>query len=54
MNNQSPAAPLPASPHGRAQDLSVPLTIDLDSTIVEVHGRGKQGAAFGYTNVPAA
>ena len=32
-------------------DLSGPLTIDLDSTIVEVHGRGKQGAAFGYTKV---
>jgi hypothetical protein len=32
-------------------DLSAPLTIDLDSTIVEVHGRAKQGAAFGYTKV---
>ena len=32
-------------------DLSAPLTIDLDSTIVEVHGRAKQGAAFGYTRV---
>jgi hypothetical protein len=32
-------------------DLSAPLTIDLDSTIVEVHGRNKQGAAFGYTKV---
>jgi hypothetical protein len=28
-----------------------PLTIDLDPTIVEVHGRAKQGAAFGYTKV---
>jgi hypothetical protein len=26
-------------------------TIDLDSTIVEVHGRQKHGAAFGYTKV---
>jgi Transposase DDE domain group 1 len=26
-----------------------PLTIDLDSTIVEVAGRAKQGAGFGYT-----
>ncbi len=26
-----------------------PLTIDLDSTIVEVAGRQKQGASFGYT-----
>src|SRR5580765_2572315 len=26
-----------------------PLTIDLDSTIVGVAGRGKQGASFGYT-----
>ena len=33
------------------QDLAAPLTIDLDSTIVEVHGRAKQGAAFGYTKV---
>jgi hypothetical protein len=33
------------------QDLSAPLTIDLDSTIVQVHGRAKQGAAFGYTKV---
>jgi hypothetical protein len=32
-------------------DLAAPLTIDLDSTIVEVHGRAKQGAAFGYTRV---
>jgi hypothetical protein len=32
-------------------DLTAPLTIDLDSTIVEVHGRRKQGAAFGYTKV---
>ena len=28
---------------------SEPLTIDLDSTIVEVAGHAKQGAAFGYT-----
>ena len=26
-----------------------PMTIDLDSTICEVHGRTKQGAAYGYT-----
>ncbi|MDP9397058.1 MAG: IS1380 family transposase [Actinomycetota bacterium] len=32
-------------------DLAGPLTIDLDSTIVEVQGRKKQGAAFGYTGV---
>ncbi len=30
-------------------DLTGPLTIDLDSTIVPVQGRSKQGAAFGYT-----
>lgn len=30
-------------------DPTGPLTIDLDSTICEVHGRGKQGAGFGYT-----
>jgi hypothetical protein len=34
----------PADPGG-------PLTIDLDSTICEVHGRAKQGAGFGYTKV---
>jgi hypothetical protein len=34
----------PADPAG-------PLTIDIDSTICEVHGRDKQGAAFGYTRV---
>jgi len=32
-------------------DLSGPLTIDLDSSIVPVYGRGKQGAGFGYTGV---
>src|SRR3954451_17676072 len=32
-------------------DLAGPLTIDLDSSIVSVFGRGKQGAAFGYTKV---
>jgi hypothetical protein len=32
-------------------DLAAPLTIDLDSTIAEVQGRNKQGAAFGYTKV---
>jgi len=32
-------------------DLTAPLTIDLDSSIVPVFGRGKQGAAFGYTGV---
>lgn len=34
----------PADPAG-------PLTVDVDSTICEVYGRGKQGAAFGYTKV---
>jgi Transposase DDE domain group 1 len=28
-----------------------PVTIDLDSTICEVHGKQKQGAAYGYTKV---
>ena len=32
-------------------DLSAPLTFDLDSTIVAVFGRGKQGADFGYTKI---
>ncbi|WP_186814210.1 transposase, partial [Pseudonocardia asaccharolytica] len=34
----------PADPTG-------PLTVDLDSIIVQVYGRGKQGAEFGYTKV---
>lgn len=28
-----------------------PMTIDMDSTICEVHGKQKHGAAFGYTRV---
>ena len=32
-------------------DLSGTLTIDVESTIVEVHGRGKRGAALGCTKV---
>ncbi len=28
-----------------------PMIIDVDSTIVEVHGKQKQGAAYGYTHV---
>jgi hypothetical protein len=32
-------------------DLAAPLMIDMDSTIVPVFGRRKQGAAFGYTKV---
>lgn len=32
-------------------DLAGPLTFDLDSSVVPVFGRGKQGAAFGYTKV---
>ena len=32
-------------------DPAGPLTIELDSSIVEVYGRAKQGAAFGYTKV---
>jgi hypothetical protein len=34
----------PADPAG-------PLTFDLDSTIMQVYGRGKQGADYGYTKV---
>ena len=30
---------------------SAPMTIDVDSTICEVHGKQKQGAAYGYTKV---
>ena len=30
---------------------AAPMTIDLDSTIAEVHGKAKQGAAYGYTRV---
>ncbi len=29
---------------------AAPLTIDIDSTICEVHGYAKQGAAYGYTH----
>jgi hypothetical protein len=36
---------------GGPPDLGGPLTVDLDSSIVPVYGRGKQGAAFGYTKV---
>lgn len=32
-------------------DLTAAMTLDVDSTIVPVFGRGKQGAAFGYTKV---
>jgi hypothetical protein len=28
-----------------------PMTIDLDSTICEVHGKAKHGAAYGYTKI---
>ena len=30
---------------------AAPVTIDVDSTICEVHGKQKQGAAYGYTRV---
>jgi hypothetical protein len=30
---------------------SSPMTMDLDSTICEVHGKAKHGAAYGYTRV---
>ncbi len=30
---------------------SSPMTVDLDSTICEVHGKAKEGAAYGYTKV---
>jgi hypothetical protein len=30
---------------------SAPMTIDLDSTICAVHGKAKQGTAYGYTRV---
>jgi hypothetical protein len=30
---------------------SAAMTVDLDSTICEVHGKHKQGAAYGYTRV---
>jgi len=32
-------------------DLAAPMMLDVDSTIVPVFGRSKQGAAFGYTKV---
>ena len=30
---------------------TAPMTIDLDSTICEVHGKAKQGAAYGHTRI---
>jgi hypothetical protein len=38
-------------PPEQGRNLTEPLTIDIDSTIVEVQCRKKQGAAFGYTKV---
>lgn len=35
---------------GRGQDAGT-VTVDLDDTVVEVHGYAKQGAAFGYSGV---
>src|SRR3954471_9031262 len=35
---------------GRGEDAGT-VTVDLDDTIVEVHGYAKQGAAFGYSGV---
>ncbi len=49
--SREPLARLWAAGAGPA-DLTAPVTIDLDSTIVEVHGRGKQGAAFGLHQGP--
>src|SRR5262249_23986410 len=34
-----------AGPHDKE------MTIDVDSTVCEVHGKAKQGAAYGYTKV---
>jgi hypothetical protein len=36
---------------GLGPDLDADLTVDLDSTICQVYGTGKQGARFGYTKV---
>ena len=30
---------------------NVPMTIDMDSTICEVYGKAKHGAAYGHTKV---
>jgi hypothetical protein len=30
---------------------NVPMTIDMDSTICDVYGKAKHGAAYGYTKV---
>ena len=37
--------------HFGAGPRSAPVTLDVDSTICEVHGDHKQGAAYGYTKV---
>jgi hypothetical protein len=39
---------LPAAASGRS---ATPVLIDVDDTIVEVHGYSKQGASFGYSKV---
>ena len=36
---------------GLGPDLDADLTVDFDSTILQVYGTGKQGARFGYTKV---
>ncbi len=39
-------------PGARGRPGDAAMTIDLDSTICEVHGKHKQGAAYGYTHGP--
>ena len=39
---------------GAGPDLTALPAVQLDSTIVDVHGRAKQGTAFGYMRVRAA
>jgi hypothetical protein len=49
--NMVPCAGLHGPAGAGPAELSASLTIDLDSTIVPVFGRNKQGAAFGYTKI---
>ncbi len=41
----------PAAPAGATADGTGYALLDVDDTIIEVHGHGKQGAGFGYSGV---
>ncbi len=45
---RAPLLPVPAAPTGTLADWAV---LDVDDTVVEVHGYAKQGAGFGYNHI---